>query len=178
MRMFANVFVILEGKWKLFKLCIYKSQTWVFSICLDTFEVRYAFRHCLKQETTRFTTFKCHNEPTYILSRKCTNQYYGGPGPCCKVDDLFTYITLDRPDLFAHLKFALHCDDDTYWRPEQVLRWLAAIDNSGMMTFPIIGNGNSNDPKENVWHVKGTYMKRTYCTLQYNIPYNMCLLFY
>lgn len=121
----------------------------------DTYSVRFALRFCAISETTHFTTFSCHNEPTYVLSRKCTNEYYGGPGPCCKVDDLFTYLMVDRPDLFAHTKYALHCDDDTYWRVDQVLVWLAAIENSGMNTFPIIANGNMNDPKENVWHIKG-----------------------
>ncbi len=37
--------------------------------------------------------------------------YYGGAGPCCKVDDLFTYLIFERPEIWEHIKFALHCDD-------------------------------------------------------------------
>eukprot|EP01034_Spumella_vulgaris_P025000 gene25000-31403_t len=77
--------------------------------------------------------------------------------PPCEDDayDLFTYLIWERPELFAHTKFALHADDDTFFRVDQVLRWLAALDNSGINTFPLIANGNFDDEKENVWHIKG-----------------------
>src|SRR5689334_10666988 len=103
----------------------------------DTFQMRYTMRHCKLIETEHYSTFECHNEPTYILSRVCTNEYYGGPGPCCKADEAFKYLLNDRPDLFAHIKYALHCDDDTYWRVDQLLRWLAALENSGISSFPL-----------------------------------------
>eukprot|EP01034_Spumella_vulgaris_P002431 gene2431-3165_t len=32
------------------------------------------------------------------LDENCTNQYYGGEGPCCKVDDVLTYLTMERPE--------------------------------------------------------------------------------
>jgi hypothetical protein len=94
-------------------------------------------------ETSRFTTFECHNEPTYVLSRKCTSQYYGGPGPCCKVDEIMSFISVDSPALYAHTKYVLHCDDDTYFRVDQVLRWLAAIENSGLNSYPLIAELNT-----------------------------------
>lgn len=55
----------------------------------------------------------------------------------------------------------MHCDDDEYWRVDQVLKWLAYIENSGISTHPIIANGNPNDPNENVWHIKGCTEIRT-----------------
>lgn len=98
---------------------------------IDSFDIRFSLRSCEIAETTHYTTFTCPNEATYILSRKCTNEYYGAAGPCCKVDDLINYIMNDRPEFGASLKYALHCDDDTFWRADQVLKWLAAIDKSG-----------------------------------------------
>lgn len=106
----------------------------------DNFEVRHAMRHCKEVDTARFTTFECIDEPTYVLSRKCTSQYYGGPGPCCKVDEIMSFIAMDKPNLYAHTKYAVHCDDDTYFRVDQMLRYLALIENSGVNALPIILN--------------------------------------
>ncbi len=74
-----------------------------------------------------------------MLSRKCTNEYYGAAGPCCKFDDAFNYLLNDRADLAPKIKYALHGDDDTFFRPDQVLKWLAALDKTGMFTAPIDG---------------------------------------
>ncbi len=110
----------------------------------DTIEVPYGLIHCRMIETARFTTFGCHNEPTYVLSRKCTNQYYGGAGPCCKVDEIMSFVSVDKPALYAHTKYVLHCDDDSYFRVDQVLRWLAAIENySGLNSYPLIAELNT-----------------------------------
>jgi hypothetical protein len=64
-----------------------------------------------------------------------------------------SFITTDQPDLFRHTKYVLHCDDDTYFRTDQVLKWLAAFENSGVNSLPIIMNfewehahGNTDTP--------------------------------
>lgn len=138
----------------LWKVCGY------FFVCLnhfkfpDTFHARYAMRHCNIRETTHFTSFDCPHEPTYILSRKCLPTKGGGPGPCCKVDELFTYLTMDRPDVYSHIKYALHCDDDTYFRTDQVLRWLARIESTGISTYPLVASPNGNDPRENIYSIQ------------------------
>ena len=97
----------------------------------DTFAVRFSLRQCKVSDFAHYTSFDCHGEPSYILSRHCTNEYYGANGPCCKVDDAINYLVNDRPALFKHIKFILHSDDDEYWRADQVLRWLSNVDNSG-----------------------------------------------
>eukprot|EP01034_Spumella_vulgaris_P040761 gene40761-50437_t len=69
---------------------------------------------------------------------------------------MFANVLIVIEDLFVHVKFAIHADDDTYFRPDQILRWLAAIEESGVNTYPIIASPNDNDNnKENVWHIKG-----------------------
>ncbi len=133
----------------------------VFVIVEDTFALRFAMRNCKSVQYSRFTTFECHNEPIYVLSRKCTNQYYGGPGPCCKVDEIMSFITVDKPDLFAHTKYVLHCDDDTYFRVDQVLKWLAAIENSGLNTYPLIAQINS---RQDSMQQRGSYGIKSGCT--------------
>ncbi len=50
---------------------------------------------------------------------------------------------------------------DTYWRVDQVLRWLAALDAAGMASFPIVASTNFEDPAEHVWHIKGCEEIRT-----------------
>lgn len=136
MKYFANVFVIIE----------------------DSFFIRYALRHCEVHDYPTNTAFVCHNEPTYILSRTCTNEYYGAAGPCCKVDEIFNHLINDRADLFKKIKFAMHCDDDTYFRPDQILKWLATVDKAGLDDIPIIGNaarGHKGDTAMGVWHING-----------------------
>ena len=135
------------------------SRTWmrllknVFVVVEDTFDVRFAMRHCKAMETEHYTSFECHHEPTYILSRKCTSEYYGAAGPCCKVDDAINYLVQDRPDVYEQLKYFLHCDDDTFWRVDQVMRWLAAIENSGISSFPIVANPKPADLRKDPEHV-------------------------
>ena len=73
MKSFANVIVVVE----------------------DNFLVRFALRHCQIEEFLHYTTFSCRNEPVYLLSRKCTNEYYGANGPCCIVDDILNYVIYD-----------------------------------------------------------------------------------
>ncbi|RYY89746.1 hypothetical protein EON63_00180 [archaeon] len=46
----------------------------------DNFLIRYALRHCLHTEYPSYTVFSCHNEPHYLLTRNCTNEYYFAKG--------------------------------------------------------------------------------------------------
>lgn len=90
------------------------------------------------------------------MTRNCTNQYYGALGPCCKVDDAINYLVNDRADLFAKIKFVLHSDDDEYWRADEILRWLSALERSGVNHLPIIGNNeayrrNDRYTRHGVW---------------------------
>lgn len=148
MKLFANAFVIVEG--------IFRSQFIgdVLNVFPDTFQSRYAFRHCKIRETAHFTSFDCHNEPTYVLSRRCLPTGGGGPGPCCKVDELFTYLMIDRPDVYSHTKYAIHGDDDNFFRVEQVLMFLARLEKIGLSTIPIVGNSILGEYRE---HVYGTH---------------------
>jgi hypothetical protein len=112
-------------------------------------------RHCAFYDTQHYTSFDCPGEATYVLSRECNNDYYGAAGPCCKVDDLLNYLLTDRADYYAKIKYVLHGDDDTYFRGDQVMRWLAAIENSGISHLPLISNGGPYDAGcDGVWHVK------------------------
>ena len=125
-------------------------------IChLDTFQTRFAFRHCRIKETPHFTSFDCHNEPTYVLSRKCIPSRGGGPGPCCKVDELFTYLMVDRPDVYSHIKYAIHGDDDNFMRVDQLMMFLARLEKIGLSTIPIVGNSILGEYQEHVYGTKG-----------------------
>jgi hypothetical protein len=134
MRFYANVYVIVE----------------------DNFLIRYALRHCQIHEYEHYTTFDCHNEPSYLLSRTCTNEYYGAAGPCCKVDDAFNYLINDNPELFKHIKYVLHGDDDTFFRPDAVMNYLSQVEKSGAGDLPLVGNSNRGIRSENIghWHIK------------------------
>ena len=134
MRFFANVFVIEE----------------------DNFKQRTVLRHCSMENFPHFTTFSCHNEPTYVLTRKCTNEYYGAKGPCCKMDEIVNYLT-ENTALWSHLKYVFHCDDDTFFRPDQVMKWLSIVEKSGISDkLPLVGNvDHSRHDLGNpgVWHI-------------------------
>ena len=54
MKYFANAFIITE----------------------DTYSVRENMRYCEMKELKHYTSFECE-EGTFILSRKCNNDYYG-----------------------------------------------------------------------------------------------------
>lgn len=150
----------------------------------DTFDVRYALRHCELVDYDLFTTFACHHEPTYVLSRNCTSEYYVANGICCKVDDTINYLVNVRADFFQGIKFMLHSDDDTYWRPDQTLRWLAAVDNSGANKYPLTANCQiGDDAHKGVWMIEGCNEIRTsgwyqvqYSTIQLSFQSSLHLL--
>jgi hypothetical protein len=50
----------------------------------------------------------------------------------------------------------MHCDDDTFWRADQVLKFLALLDNSGLSGLPLIGNLEAHsEHNPGVWHISG-----------------------
>jgi len=143
------------------------SRTWmryfahVFVIIEDTFEARFAMRHCERQEYSIYTVFSCnsHHEPQYILSRNCSSVYYQAEGICCKVDDGINFLVNVAPaEWFATIKYVLQSDDDEYWRPDQVLRWLAAVERAGVSQYPIVANkhpGEATNRGDPIWHISG-----------------------
>lgn len=63
------------------------ARTWmqdfmhVFVVIEDTFEVRFQMRQCEVKDYEHYTAFECLGEATYVMSRVCTNEYYGAAGP-------------------------------------------------------------------------------------------------
>jgi transcription initiation factor IIE alpha subunit len=101
------------------------SRTWmrqlynIYVILEDTFELRHSFRHCKRQEAynTTHTYFICPNEePIYLLTRKCTSEYYQSGSACCKVDEAINFITHSQYKVYSRLQYFVHADDDTYFR--------------------------------------------------------------
>lgn len=136
------------------------ARTWmrefrsVFVLVEDSFDTRFSMRFCDRLETEHYTSFSCQNEPTYVLSRTCSNEYYGSAGPCCKVDSLFNYVANDRPDLFSKMKYAFHADDDTFFRGAMIMKWLQQVELSGVSHLPIVSNkGHGTNNNGGLWHV-------------------------
>lgn len=125
-------------------------------------------RHCKKDEFANFTTFTCVEEPTYVMTRFCTNQYYVAAGICCKFDETINFVANSNPTLFAKTKYLIQSDDDTYWRTDQLMRWLASIENAQVSHLPLVMNIEPSYTKEKMekkatlWHIDvGCYEVRT-----------------
>ena len=59
----------------------------VYVVIEDTFPTRFLLRHCVRREGRRNTYFACPGgEPVYVLSRRCTEEYYAAASACCKVE--------------------------------------------------------------------------------------------
>jgi hypothetical protein len=98
-------------------------------------------RHCETTDYEQYTTFSCHHEPLYLLVRSCSRP----PAPeciCSKVDASVNFLVHARGELFASTHHVLITDDQTYWRPDQLLRWLAAVQRSGVDKYPIIATAD------------------------------------
>jgi len=70
----------------------------------------------------------------------------------------------ENQELYSHLKYLVEGDDDTFFRPDQVLRWLAAVESSGVSeTYPLVANAEissrtaKEDPRRvdngGIWHI-------------------------
>jgi hypothetical protein len=92
------------------------------------------------------------DEPTYVLTRECSNTYYHADGICCKLDEVINFVANENSELFAHTKFLVEADDDVYFRPDQVMRYLAAVENSGINHLPIVGNTRVVTPETTKQH--------------------------
>ena len=80
-----------------------------------------------------------------MSKRKCTYEYYGAHGPCCKLDSIINFLYEDQA-LWSHIKYFAFCDDDMFWRPDQTLRYLAALEKSGISDkLPLCGIKQMND---------------------------------
>jgi hypothetical protein len=119
--------------------------------------MRYSLRHCLNREYPSYTLFECPGETNYLLTRKCSSEYYSWKGPCCKVDEMINFLGNENPQLFKRMKYLMLADDDTFFRPFQLMKWLAAIENSGVGHFPLVGNSHWTvvPPNRGIWHIEG-----------------------
>ena len=98
-----------------------KQLVHVYVMLEDTFESRFLFRHCQRFEGTHHTYFQCPNEaPMYVLTRKCSAEYYVAASACCKVDEAIMFLVTSQPEVYRIMQFVLQGDDDTYWRVDQV----------------------------------------------------------
>ena len=60
---------------------------------------------------------------------------------CCKFDSAINFITsASNAAIYEKMKFLIETDDDTFWRVDQLLRWLNVVDKSGYNHLPIVGN--------------------------------------
>jgi len=141
MKQLANVYVILE----------------------DTFALRFSMRHCEHSDrNNNMTSFTCpDNEPVYVLSRRCSSEYYNAESACCKFDEGINFIK-SKKDVYDHMKYLFQGDDDVFWRVDQLVRWLAVVDESVSHSLPIVANADSSLSPEKVagdaggvWHIKG-----------------------
>ena len=92
------------------------------------------YRHCTEIASTDTSSFHCPNdEPIYVLTRNCTEGYYGGDALCCKFDAAINFVASPtNAEMYEKMKFMIETDDDTFWRVDQLLRWLNVVDKSGM----------------------------------------------
>jgi hypothetical protein len=106
-------------------------------------------RHCQITDYEKYTTFACHHEPTYLLIHSCTRP--SAPGcNCRKVDASINFLVHTRAKQLADTDHVLFTDDQTYWRPDQLLRWLAAVQRSGVDKFPTIATAEPEHQPQQV----------------------------
>ena len=135
MRGLINVFVVLEDTFEVRSYLRWVAMTirhW-YPIPLLTYPFILPIRHCTEIESTDTSSFSCPNdEPIYVLTRNCTEGYYGGDALCCKFDAAINFITsASNMAVYQKMKFLIETDDDTFWRVDQLLRWLHVVDTSG-----------------------------------------------
>jgi hypothetical protein len=67
----------------------------------------------------------------------------------------------ENQDFFISIKYVIEVDDDVFIRVDQLLRWISAIDSSGISHFPLVGNSDhtkvrkKGDASGEIWHIKG-----------------------
>ncbi len=131
-------------------------------MCLltDSSSIRFQLRHCELVEFGLLTTFSCLHEPTYVLTSACSDEYYFAAGICCKFDESINFVANAFPELFARTKYLIESDDDVYWRVDQLMKWLGAVERAGVSHLPIVANDDNSSAYEmlstpgGVWHVE------------------------
>lgn len=68
---------------------------------------------------------------------------------------MFDFLINENQELFGKIKYLFHGDDDTYFRADQLMNWLSAVDRSGIAEFPIVGNGQRAKEDHGLWHIDG-----------------------
>jgi hypothetical protein len=142
------------------------ARTWmamlphVYVILEDTFELRYDFRQCNMTENTdvSMTSFTCPGEPTYLLARKCTDDYWGAPGLCCKIDAALYFLTSaeSQAAVYRDMKYLIQSDDDMFWRSDQLMRWLNLVERGPHTDLPLCANSEApGEGSVGVMHVEG-----------------------
>ena len=74
----------------------------IYVVLEDTVELRFTMRHCMRMEArnSSHTYFSCPNEePLYVLTRKCSSEYYQASSACCKVEQRARRLFLPGPFL-------------------------------------------------------------------------------
>lgn len=136
-----------EGGKYLRNRIIPSSRTWmkllrnVFVVIEDSEESRFSLRHCRFLNHEVLPSFSCPNEPTIVLTTRCSSVYYSANGICCKVDEAINYLVEARPEIYKKSKFIIQSDDDMFWRVDKLFQWLAAVDKAGLESIPWIANG-------------------------------------
>ena len=100
-------------------------------------------RHCSIAEYARYTTFKCHHEPYYLLPHNCSRvPHTPDERRDCKLDESLDYLLNSERNLFDKVKHAVFTGDNVYIRPDQLVRWLSAVDHSGVAQYPVIASAD------------------------------------
>lgn len=175
MRMFANVVVVLEGNIANLQFVIVTLK-FIIAIYLfmyiDTFQVRFAMRHCVETDYPRYTTFKCHHEPTYLLARQCARVPHTPDQLIdCKLDESLDYLLNEGKSMFGSMQHALFIGDDTYIRPDQLVRWLHSVGQSGVSVYPIIASADAKMSRPN--GLPGVRGCKEIHTRRYKLPFMM-----
>jgi hypothetical protein len=74
-----------------------------------------------------------------VLSRRCSSAYYIASSACCKFDEGVNFVK-SQQHIYDRMKFLLQGDDDTFWRVDQLERWLAVVEKSVDKSIPLVGN--------------------------------------
>ncbi len=80
-------------------------------------------------------------------------------GICCKFDEAKNFVANAFPELFQRIKYLIESDDDEYWRVDQLMRWLGAVENAGVSHLPLVANADHSITVDNlssssgVWHI-------------------------
>ena len=59
----------------------------------DGDETKQTFGACPKSTSASgHVVYSCSGWPHAVIAPRCSGQYYGGKGPCCKMDDAILFV--------------------------------------------------------------------------------------